>query len=532
MKQNIIEKFNKCIESNWFHIALILIGVIFILLGAFHTELWFDESYTIALLRHDFEEIIRIDIGDVHPVLYYLLLKVFTLIFGNNILVCRLFSVLAGILIGVIGFTHIRKDFGAKVGVAYTFLAFFLPFASVFGSEIRMYSWTMLFTTLSGIYAYRTIKENKVKNWALFALFSLGAAHCHYYGLVSVAIINGLLFLHILFSKKMYQENGRTKKNYLIAFFITALVEILGYLPWLPIFLKQATAVSKGYWITLNWGDTVAGPLGVQFNGRLSNEVTAVYTVIMYAYLIYQIICNIIQNRKATRENMEQEKSKMSLIVYSLLVHFILFFGMLIVTLTVKPIMYYRYMLITTGIFIFSFAYFIVSGKTKHQKIISCFVIVITLILSIYNNVRVIKRNYNDTNKAEIQYIQEQYNKLKEQVDLENAKLPEEEKQDVIILYTDIYHGTNIQVQMPEYNWYLYHIGTSFNEKDNFCPPLKLTVTEDFLEKYKGKLIIIDHEGLEWYNEIAEKYGLKEIDKKTMWVGYNELVYGIVTAEK
>ena len=247
-------KIENIIVSKWFHILIIILGSIFILLGAFHTEVWFDESYTIALVSHDISEIIRIDSNDVHPVLYYLLLKAVTCIFGNSILIARLFSVSAGILIGILGFTHIRKDFGPKVGLAFSFLMLFLPFMAMYGMEIRMYSWTMLFTTLSGIYAYRSIKQEKKRNWLLFAIASLCAAHCHYYGLVAVAIINALLLLHILFSQKMYEEKipyytsyedfliqkKKLKKKYIFRFLFAAIVEIIGYLPWLFVFLTQA----------------------------------------------------------------------------------------------------------------------------------------------------------------------------------------------------------------------------------------------------------------------------------------------------
>ena len=175
----------------------------------------------------------------------------------------------------------------------------------------------MLLVALAAIYAYRISKENKVKNWALFVIFSLGAAHCHYYGLVTVAIINGLLFLYILFSKKLYENTNKTKKNYLIPFAITAVVQILGYLPWLFVFLKQATSVSKGYWIPLSWGETVAAPLGIQFYGKISIGVAAVYTLIMYAYLIYQMICS------------KKQKQKNGVLYLCLAVHFILYFSSL-----------------------------------------------------------------------------------------------------------------------------------------------------------------------------------------------------------
>ena len=136
---------------------------------------------------------------------------------------------------------------------------------AMYATEIRMYTWTMLFVTLTAIYAYRIVKEYKIKNWILFAIFSLCAAHCHYYGLVTVAIINGLLFLYILFSKKI------PKKKYIITFIIIAIAQIVGYLPWITVFLKQANAVSNGYWIPFNWKDTVEDPLGVQFQRKTNN---------------------------------------------------------------------------------------------------------------------------------------------------------------------------------------------------------------------------------------------------------------------
>lgn len=361
-----------------------------------------------------------------------------------------------------------------------------------------MYTWTMLFVTLTAIYAYRIIKEYKIKNWILFAIFSLCAAHCHYYGLVTVAIINGLLSLYILFSKKI------PKKKYIITFIIIAIAQIAGYLPWIPIFLKQANAVSHGYWIPLTLGDTVVAPLGVQFNGKLSIAVTAVYTLIMYSYLIYQIICNKKQGKPIT------------LAMFCLAVHFILYFSMLIVTVLIKPIMYYRYMLITTGVLIFPFAYYIANSERKHQKVISLIVVLIVLTLGIYNNMIIVRDIYESANGTEVEYIKGQY------------------QDNTIILYKDIYHATNIFVQMPEYNWYLYNLDEKHDLKpfENFSPPLKIIFEEKELQNYKGRIILIDHEGLEWYNEMVEKYELKELTRNRIRTPYRGSDYQIITVEK
>ena len=109
-----MEKIKKIIEAKSFHILLIVLGSILILSSAFFTELWYDESYTMGLVRHDFAQIVEIGSQDVHPILYYLMLKVFMIIFGDSIWVARLFSMIPAILTGILGYTHIRKDFETR----------------------------------------------------------------------------------------------------------------------------------------------------------------------------------------------------------------------------------------------------------------------------------------------------------------------------------------------------------------------------------------------------------------------------------
>lgn len=84
-----MEKIKGIIKSKSFHILLIILGSILILSSAFFTELWYDESYTMGLVRHDFTQIVEIGSQDVHPILYYLMLKIVMLIFGDSILVAN-----------------------------------------------------------------------------------------------------------------------------------------------------------------------------------------------------------------------------------------------------------------------------------------------------------------------------------------------------------------------------------------------------------------------------------------------------------
>ena len=121
----------------------------------------------------------------------------------------RLFSVLSIALLGILGYTHIRKDFWRKSRGNIFFVSIYISVNMVYAGEIRMYGWAMLFVVIMGIYAYRIFKnkdvllENKlnkrdIKNWIIFAIFSLISAYTHYYGLMSAGIINILLFIWLL----------------------------------------------------------------------------------------------------------------------------------------------------------------------------------------------------------------------------------------------------------------------------------------------------------------------------------------------
>ena len=156
------EKFRK-VNIKYIHIAIIVLGILFICIPTFHADLWFDESYSVAIANnHTFAEIWSRGGHDVHPVFYYWMLKIVSIIFGNSIISYRIFSVISIALLGILGYTHIRKDFGEKTGAIFSLLTYTLPANIVYASEIRMYGWAMLFVMIMAIYAYRIYSNKKV----------------------------------------------------------------------------------------------------------------------------------------------------------------------------------------------------------------------------------------------------------------------------------------------------------------------------------------------------------------------------------
>lgn len=121
------------IKLSYVHIAIIVLGIIFIAIPNFHTNLWFDEAYSVSMADRDFGEIWSIGSTDVHPILYYYVLKVISFIFGNAIIAYRFFSTLVIAILGILGYTHIRKDFGDKVRhIIFVFSIFYAYKCGVF----------------------------------------------------------------------------------------------------------------------------------------------------------------------------------------------------------------------------------------------------------------------------------------------------------------------------------------------------------------------------------------------------------------
>ena len=464
------------------NIIIIILGTIFISLGAFHTNIWFDESYSVAISNHSFSEIWNIGGNDVHPVFYYMMLKIVSLIFGNNILVFRLFSIVPIVILSILGITHIRKDYGERTGIIFSFLTLILPIIAAYSSEIRMYTWVMLFVTITAIYANRIYKnELSIKNWVIFALFSLLSAYTHYYGLMFAGIINVILFIYLL-------KNRKGKNKDLKIFIIQAVVECLLYVPWLYYFIKQLTSVGGGYWIKLEFPDTLYNVLGIQYMGSLSNIFGFCFAICLYIYLGFVIY-------RCKKERISVKNARNSLLLYVLIV-FIAF----LISLK-SPILYPRYLMTITGLLIFFIADIMAKEKSKYITIEICIIIFVTSLIS---NINIINNNYDNTNMKQIEYLEENI------------------KDDDIIVYSNIGNGSVFAVYFKDNKQYFYN-GDHWNVEEAYKaygPQMETVEDLDFLKDYKGRIWIIDSTDSSFYNDKFKTHDYKVIDSKVIKTKY------------
>lgn len=249
--------------------ALLLIGTAWLVSLAFHGNLWFDEAYSVALARWSFADIVRIGSADVHPVLYYFALHVLYLLFGENLVVYRLFTLAGAVATAALGAGPIRRDDGIRAGLVFCFLALFTPYVAHMAVELRMYSWCGFCVSACFVYGRRIarlalkasgparsgapISKPAAGTWAVFFLSSLAAAYLHYYGAIAAFLINVGVLLCLL-------RVGRDAHRELATLLVGAVAQVLAYLPWLLVALSQINRVMNGFWIKRSLRDFLIQP--------------------------------------------------------------------------------------------------------------------------------------------------------------------------------------------------------------------------------------------------------------------------------
>ena len=500
------------------HIAIIILGIIFIFLPAFHSGLWFDESYSVAIAKHKIVDIWNITGHDVHPALYYWGLHIIYLIFGNCILAYRLFSVLAIVILGILGYTHIRKDFGEKTGILFSFLTYFLPVMPTYASELRMYSWSCLLVALMSIYGYRyykQVKENKEfkrKNLILFGIFSICCCYIHYYALVTAGLINLMLLIFLIVNlrrKKKSEDNTSIAKKSLINFLIVAAIQVVLYIPWIMFMLGQVNHVRGGFWIVLGALNTTVEVLSFQFRRQLDTNFTMdfhtilalVTSIAMYIYLGYRIY-------KSKKEKQEIKPAILSMIGYIGVIAIVW-----IISKIMTPILFARYLLVMTGLYIFTLSYLIATEKRKIVTVIIC---TIVLILGIISNVEDIQINYSKTNLGPMNYIKEEI------------------KKDDIIVYSNIGNGGVIAAFFPEYKQYFLNFDHWDVEEayKAYSPGMETVESYDFLKNYKGRIWLIDSENMGLYENFPKDKIKVLKETKRFDTRYHDYIYNVMLLEK
>ncbi|MFQ3581876.1 glycosyltransferase family 39 protein [Chloracidobacterium validum] len=196
-------------------------------------NLWLDELYSIDVARKPLAEIVRCAAADVHPPLFYFVLKGWMRLFGDSAAAVRSLSVVASLAALIAAFRLVAPRYGGWAALTMTLLMATSAHQVFFAQEARMYALVMALV-LGAARGYAMWRETGIeRGLAIYVWCSLAALYCHYFALLAILAFNA----HFLLSAFGPTQAGTRRQTYrwLIAHGTMGLL----YAPWVAVMLAQ-----------------------------------------------------------------------------------------------------------------------------------------------------------------------------------------------------------------------------------------------------------------------------------------------------
>jgi mannosyltransferase len=214
-------------------------------------SLWFDEAFSWRLIQFPVAELLARDATDVHPPLYYLVLKGWSVVFGTSLLSLRSFSVTAAG--GAIAAAYLFGSSATRSRATGLLAAALLALSGwqiQFAWEARMYTLGTMLALLSAWALLRALRAEpqRLGWWFLYAALGLAFAYIHYYAFFTLAA--EIIFI---IGYLAHTSGGRIVEIFhdrrLWHAVLATLLMVGGFAPWLPTFLQQNDQVQLSYWV-------------------------------------------------------------------------------------------------------------------------------------------------------------------------------------------------------------------------------------------------------------------------------------------
>ncbi|MDZ4786717.1 MAG: glycosyltransferase family 39 protein [bacterium] len=143
-------------------LIVVLLGLVLRIYNLPSRELWYDEAFSAKMVSNSFVDVLNLSKLDVHPPLYYLLLKGWTTVFGSSEVSLRFPSVIFGVLLIPLIYKlimYINSD-RRKALLASLFVAI-NPFLVAHSNDARSYSMLCFLTVLTFLFVLKAVKEKK-----------------------------------------------------------------------------------------------------------------------------------------------------------------------------------------------------------------------------------------------------------------------------------------------------------------------------------------------------------------------------------
>lgn len=243
---NNIKKILKGHNINKYLFITLIIIAIFSFILSITTGLNNDEFFSIGLVQHSYLSLIKIDALDVHPPLYYIILKLFlniTTFWTSSIFIKIIFArFLSLISFFITVFTLLKTLKILRISCNHTIqliLYFLYPSIATYSVTIRMYQMSIMLLAIEVYSLLKFHKDNQNKYLIASLITIILAFYTNYF---SAAFAGALLITEFI------DYTTHKELHNLLRIFLTGICSLITFIPGLHFCLIQAKYVShKNY---------------------------------------------------------------------------------------------------------------------------------------------------------------------------------------------------------------------------------------------------------------------------------------------
>jgi uncharacterized membrane protein len=195
------------------------------------TTYWIDEGLTVGIASHPITSIPGVLVKDGSPPLYYLLLAVWTRLFGTSEVATHSLSLLIGLAVPLVAFWAAGRLFDRRAAWFTAAFAALSPFVTYFSGETRMYVLVVLESIVFCVAFSMAFIERRPRGPLWFAASLAALIYTHYWAFYAAA---GAAFAVLLIAR-LSSDRRQVLHAALVGFGGAA----LAFVPWLPTFARQ-----------------------------------------------------------------------------------------------------------------------------------------------------------------------------------------------------------------------------------------------------------------------------------------------------
>lgn len=241
-------------------VEVVFLAVIVILaavLRVYHlsdVSLWYDEACSWRISQYPWTEMWSAIAHDAHPPLYYLMLRGWTAVWGNEPATLRALSIVFGLATvcatwGLVRSLSVKSQPSKFVNGTPLLAALLIainPLQIEMSQEARPYTLGTFLAVLAASFLMRTTgPKASLVPWTGFGLCATGLSLTHYYGLWTV----GALFLYATGLVIASRKDVKHRRTMFVGYALSLLIFLLCWLPWWSTFLFQHSRAVDQLWM-------------------------------------------------------------------------------------------------------------------------------------------------------------------------------------------------------------------------------------------------------------------------------------------